>query len=202
MKRGPEWKIDVVVATAGNQFILEILAGMKRAIAEKSNIAWYKEQPCHFIYRTTGSVLVSNVLKSSGYEPHVTVFSMCRPVQFLENHIELDNTGRAWCHHLPRVFKSYDVWSAFSMSYTTADPGGPPPLAMPAAQLPPFPRRRRLRAKTTVAPSAKVDEQTIPGYELPPPTQPGNRIDEEMQPSGEPQQSSLPTAVRDIQATD
>ena len=52
------------------------------------------------------------------------------------------------------------------MSYTTADPGGPPPLATPAAQLPPFPRRRRLRAKTTVAPVAKVDEQTIPSYEL------------------------------------
>ena len=67
---------------------------------------------------------------------------------------------------LPQTFTSYDIWSAFSMSYTTADPGGPPPLAMPAAQLPPFPRRRRLRAKTTVAPSAKVDEQTIPSYEL------------------------------------
>ena len=29
---------------------------------------------------------------------------------------------------------------------------------------------------------------------VPPPTQPGNRIDVEMQPSGEPQQNSLPTA--------
>ena len=29
---------------------------------------------------------------------------------------------------------------------------------------------------------------------VPPPTQPGNRFDEEMQPSGEPQQNSLPTA--------
>ena len=42
MQRSPEWEIELVVATAGNQFILEILAGMERAIVEKSNIAWYK----------------------------------------------------------------------------------------------------------------------------------------------------------------
>jgi len=201
MQRPPEWEIDVVVATAGNQFILEILAGMKRAIAAKSKIAWYKDKPCRFIYRTTGPILVSNVLKSRGYEPHVTVFSMCRPVQFLENHIELDNLGRVWCHHLPRVFKSCDVWSAFSMGKTTADPGGPPPLAMlPVARLPPFPpfpqkqKCRRLRVKTTVAPAAKVDKQPNPSYELPPQFQPGNPIDEGLQPSSEPQQISLPTA--------
>ena len=77
---------------------------------------------------------------------------------------------------------------------------------MPLAQLPPSPKkRRRYFVKTTVAPPAEVDKQTISGNEPQPKTPPGNpidepqpttqpgnsTIDEEMQPGYEPQQISL-----------
>ena len=79
------------------------------------------------------------------------------------------------------------------MSYNTGDPQSPPPLAMPLAQLPPFPettKRRRYWTKTTEAPPDEVDQQATSGDELQPQTQPGDRIDEEMQPGYEPQQIS------------
>ena len=79
--------------------------------------------------------------------------------------------------------------------------GGPhlrsmPPLGRPDAQLPPFPqrkKRRRYRVKTTEAPAAEVDKQTISGYEPQPQTQAGDIRDEGIEPGDEPQQIS-PTA--------
>ena len=45
-----EWEMEVVVATEGNQFLLDILQGMSGAMAEKSNMEWYNDKPCRFIY--------------------------------------------------------------------------------------------------------------------------------------------------------
>ena len=153
---------------------------MSPAMAEKSKMEYYDDKPCRFIYHTTGPTLVAKTLKTRGYEPRVTVFSMCRPVRNLERHISLDGTGRVFCHR--SGLKSYDVWSAFSMSYNTGDLRSPPSLAMPLtrfppdpktkkrslAQLPPDPetkKRPRYAIKTTPAHAAEVDKQTISGDE-------------------------------------
>ena len=118
---------------------------MSSAIAEKSKMEYYDDKPCRFIYHTTGPKLVAKTLKTRGYEPRVTVFSMCRPVRYvrtyLERHISLDEAGRVCCHR--SGLKSYDVWSAFSISYNTGDPRSPPSLAMPLAQLPPDPKTKK-----------------------------------------------------------
>ena len=184
--------MEVVIATKGNLFLLDILHGMSGAMAEKSKMEWYNDKPCRFIYNTTGPKLVGKTVQLHGYEPRVTVFSMCRPVPDLEKHLSLDDTGRVFCHR--SGIEQYDVWSAFSMSYNTGDPGTPPPLAMPLAQLPPYPlkkKRRRYTAKTTEAPADEVDKQAISGYELQPKTEPSNGIKEEMQAGYKPQQISL-----------
>ena len=127
---------------------------MSPAMAEKSKMEYYDDKPCRFIYHTTGPKLVAKTLKTRGYEQRVTVFSMCRPVRNLERHISLDETGRVCCD-LSRL-KSYDVWSAFSMSYTTGDPRSPPSLAMPLAQLPPDPKtKKRSLAQLPLYPQTK-----------------------------------------------
>ena len=59
---------------------------------------------------------------------------------------------------------SYDAWSAFSMSYNNGESRAPPPLAIPDAQLLPFPekkKRRRITAKRAEAPADDVDKQAI-----------------------------------------
>ena len=71
-----EWEIELVVATEGNQCLLEILEDMSPAMAEKSEMEYYDDKPCRFIYHTTGPKLVAKTLKTRGYEPRVTVFSM------------------------------------------------------------------------------------------------------------------------------
>ena len=127
MCKKPEWEIEVVVAEKGNPAILAILQDMKLAFAEKEHNEWYKNKPCRFIYRTTGPVRVGKTLEKRGYQPRVTVFSMCRPVEDLEKMIYLDNCGRVRCDRSDLA--SYDVLSAFSMSYSAAGPRTPPPLA-------------------------------------------------------------------------
>ena len=87
----------MVVAERGNQAILEILEDMKVAMAEKDQMKFYTDKPCRFIYRTTRPVRVGKILEARGYQPHVTVFSMCRPVEDLEKLITLDDTGRVSC---------------------------------------------------------------------------------------------------------
>ena len=74
MRYKPEWGMEVVVATEGNQFILEILEDMSRAMAEKSQRQCHNDKPCRFIYNTTGPKRVGQTLQSRGYEPQVTVF--------------------------------------------------------------------------------------------------------------------------------
>jgi len=192
MRRRHEWEIEVLVAIAGNRFLLRILQEMVRALAEKSDLEYYKDKPCRFIYHTTGPKGVGKTLRSHGYEPHVTVFSMCRPVPDLEKHLSLDDEGRVCCH-LPG-FEQYNVWSAFSMSYKGMLPRAPPPLARPLAQLPPFPakkKRRRLTFKTTEAPADGIDEQATPDDQLHTKTQQGNEVKEEMEQGDEPPEFRL-----------
>ena len=149
MRQKHEWEMEVVVATNGNQLLLDILDAMSDAMAEKSQMPWYYDKPCRFIYHTTGPKQVSRFMSSfiKGCEPQVTVFSMCRPVQDLDKHITVADTGHVCCHM--SGMESYDVLSAFSMSYNTAGPNHVPPLAMPIAQLPPYPMKRRRYRHTT-----------------------------------------------------
>ena len=50
MRHKHEWEIEVVVATEGNQCLLEILEDMSPAMAEKSKMEYYDDKPCRFIY--------------------------------------------------------------------------------------------------------------------------------------------------------
>ena len=146
-----------MVATAGNMQLVEILDDMARAMPEKSQIPWYNNKACRFIYNTTGPKLVERTLEEQGYAPHVTVFSMCRPVPNLLRYLSLDDTGRVICH-LDWIDK-YDVFSAFSMSYRTPRPQSLPRLANqpdPEAK-----KRRRYYCKTN--PVTGVNQQTIAG---------------------------------------
>ena len=185
--------MEVVIATKGNPFLLDILHGMSEALAEKSKMEYYNDKPCRFIYHTTGPKLLAKVLHAHGYEPHVRLLSMCRPVQDLEKHLSLDEAGRVSCHR--SGIDQYDVWSALSMSYNISNPGLPPPLALPLLHSPPYPqnkKRRRYTTKTTEAPADEVDKQTISGYELQPKTEPIIEIKDEKCSSGNmPQQLSL-----------
>ena len=123
MSHTHESEIEVIVATAGYDLILQILEDMSQAMAEKTQAQWYNDEPCRFIYRTTGPKRVGHFLQTNGDEPLVTVFSMCRPLPDLEKHISLDDTGRVCCHR--SGMDSYDVWSAFSMNHNTGDPKSP-----------------------------------------------------------------------------
>ena len=193
MCRRHEWEIEVLVATAGNDSLIEILKGMMRGICSwDTDKRWrlsprlekhYSDKPCRFIYHKTGPKAVGKTLRIKGYEPHVTVFSMNRPVRDLEKHLSVDHEGRVRCH-LPGMDK-YDVWSAFSMSYNVKSQGTPPPLAEPIAQLPAIPRMKKLkrcRVKTTPntdidietdcmqgceTPDSVIDGQCLPGIESP-----------------------------------
>ena len=142
------FKMDVAVAEKDNPAIMEILWDMKLSMAEKAawqySIANYMQW--HFISKTTGPVAVSKTLQNIGYQPHVKVFSMCRPLFDLENVIELDETGRVTCKR--RGLESYDVLSAFTNNYVpygTRKPRPPPPLARPLPQPPPSVQRKRRR---------------------------------------------------------
>jgi hypothetical protein len=155
-----EWEMEVLVGRAGNYRLMEILKGMLRAVTAKKDLKYYNEKPCRFIYHTTGPKGVGKTLRTKGYEPHVEVFSMCRPVPDLVQHLSLDTEGKVCCH-VPG-FKQYDVWSAFSMSYKKSKPGPLPALAPPLARLPPFcptlKMRQRYTVKTTPAPASSIDE--------------------------------------------
>ena len=135
-------------------------------------------------------------MRSHGYEPHVTVFSMCRPVPDLEKHLSLDDEGRVCCHR--SGFEQYNVWSAFSMSYNGMRPRPPSPLARPLAQLPPFPakkKRRRLTFKTTEAPADGIDKQATPDDQLHTKTEQGNEVKKEMEQGDEPPEISLHSVI-------
>ena len=154
MQMKPEWEIDVVVAIAGNAFLLELLQDMSRAMADRRKMKHYDDKPFRFIYNTTGPKQVARSLKSRGYEPQVAVFSMCTPVPDLDQHLSFGDRGRVRCH-LPGMRK-YDILSAYSMSYAKGDPGLQPPQA----------KRRRYTVKTTVnQPGNEVDEERPPNYE-------------------------------------
>ena len=179
MRKKLEWEIEVVVAEAGNQFILKLLRDMSMAMGEKSKLPFYLDKPCRFIYNTTGPKLVAQSLKKHGYEPDVTVFKMCRPVPDLDKHITVHEGGRVHPHWA--CMSSFDVLSAFSMSYNTKEKRAPPPLAMPNAQLPPLtlePKRRRYWSKTK-----------FPGSEREAMAPPLNRPDEGRETGCEPQAS-------------
>ena len=157
-RNGHEWEIEVVVGRAGNWRLMEILKGMLRAVAAKQKLEYYSDKPCRFIYYTTGPKGVGKTLRTKGYEPQVTVFSMCRPVPDLVQQLNLDTAGKVCCQ-LPG-FNQYDVWSSFSMSYNTSNPGTLPGLAPPLARLPPLcptlKMRQRCTVKTTPAPEAAL----------------------------------------------
>lgn len=147
------------------------------------------DKPCRFIYRTTGPVRVRKTLEARSYQPHVTMFSMCRQVQDLEKLISLDGTGRVSCQQ--SGMESYDVLSAFSMSYSTGNPRPPPPMANPLFQ-PPFGGQRKKWRRYTVK---KPEFPDAEGKHLPSTalleqdaTQPPKRMDEEMRPGYQPQE--------------
>jgi hypothetical protein len=91
--------------------------------------------------------------------------------------------------------KQYDVWSAFSMSYTKSKPGPLPALAPPLARLPPFcptlKMRQRYTVKTTPAPASSIDEFGSPEGELPPKAEAGNEVKDEIEAGYEPQRLHL-----------
>ena len=203
MRNKPEWEIEVVVAEKGNPAILEILGDMKVAMAEKEQMRFYANKPCRFIYRTTGPVGVGKTLEKRGYQPRVTVFSMCRPVQDLDKLISVDDTDRVSCKR--SGLDSYDVLSALSMSYS-GNLGPPPPLAppLPPPRPPPPPppppggQRKKLRHRTkkpelldAEVPDAEVKHLPSPADS--PPwrdslTPDCNRIDEDMRAGDQPQE--------------
>ena len=211
MRNMPEWEIEVVVAEKGNPAILEILEDMKIAMAEKEQMRFYANKPCRFIYRTTGPVQVGKTLERRGYQPQVTVFSMCRPVHDLEKLISLDGTGRVTCQR--SGMESYDVLSAFSMSYNTDNPRPPPPLAMPLHQLPtgglpasatggehppcvPTTKAvwRRYSIKKPQLPDAEVKHRPTTALVEQKETQPRKGIDEQKLPGYQPQEQRHQTA--------
>ena len=195
IRRKPEWEIEVVVAEKGNKAILDILRDMKISMAQKASMPFYTDKPCRFIYRTTGPVRVGKTLEEKGYQPQVTVFSMCRPVQDLEKLISLDNTGRVICGR--SGMESYDVLSAFSMSYNTGNMQAPPPLATPSPPPRPPPptggqrKKFRFRGKRPEFQDAEVPDTeaahapstALVQHEA---TQPCKDIDEVMRPGYEP----------------
>ena len=152
------FEIEVVVAEKGNPAILEILEDMKVEMAEKSQMQYDNYGMWRFISNTTGPVAVGKTLEKICYQPHVTVFSMCRPLLDLEKVIELDETGRVTCNRCG--LESYDVLPAISMSYRTLDPRPPPPLARPLPQPPPGGQRkwRRYTIKKPELPDAEVKQ--------------------------------------------
>ena len=202
MRQKPGWEIDVVVAEKGTPAILGILEDMHVAVADWDESQWghFLEKPCDIIARTTGPVRVGKTLQARakhGYQPHVRVFSMCRPVEDLERLISLDATGRVSCKRSD--LESYDVLSAFSMSYRS-NPQTLPPVAAPRPRFvhlrppPPLPddegnsnrvtglddevKRRRVSGKR---PERKGAETALVGA-----TQPDKCIDEQMQPGYQP----------------
>ena len=156
--RSTHLEFEVVVAEKGNPVILEILEDMKESMAEIAQVQYYNNKPCHFIHQTTGPSRVRKTFDEIGYQPHVTVFSMCRPLLDLEKVIELDETGRVTCTRCG--LESYDVLSAISMSYRTLDPRPPPQLARPLPQPPPGGQRkwRRCTSKKPELPDAEVKQ--------------------------------------------
>ena len=132
---------------------------------------------------TTGAVQLGEFLQSSGYAPHVTVFSMVRPVGHLERYLSMSYETGQFCH----LLGAYDVISPFSMSDKAGMGRAPPPLCTTLAQLPPFPetkKRRRLTVKTRASLAGEVDKQNISGCEQQPQSLSSN------QPDNEPQQIS------------
>ena len=195
----PEWEMEVVVARAGNYRLMEILKGMLRDLTEKKNIKSYRKRKWRFIYHTTGPKGVGKTLRTKGYEPHVEVFSMCRPVPDLVQHLSLDTDGKVRCDW-PGL-KQYDVWSAFSMSYAKLKPGPLPALAPPLATLPPFcptlKMRQRYTVKTTPAPAGSIDEFIMDEDDLlkdiigEVKAEPGTGVKQEIQAGYEPQRLHL-----------
>ena len=189
MCKGPEWEMDVVVATAGNPVLIDILKNMSTAMAENRKKRHYDEKVCSFVCNTTGAVQLGELLQSSAYAPHVTVFSMVRPVGHLERYLSMSYETGKFCH----LLGDYDVISPFSMSDKAGMGRAPPALGQPLAQLPPFPKMKkglRYTRKTTEPLAASVDKQTTSGCEQQPQTQPGSQIVNQMQPGYEPQQTS------------
>ena len=162
----PEWEIEMVVATRGNPVLLEILEHMCSATRQKKTINFYKKKPCRFIYNTTGPKSVAKYLKMQAASGSGSVrvyrrkpciervcvylrkrtikfFSMCRPIEQLEKHVAIDESGRISGDYL-QTLAHFDVLSAFSMSYRGQAAGVPEPVHIPLAELTPFPNQSRL----------------------------------------------------------
>ena len=147
---------------------------------------YYNDGQCRFISNTTGPVAVGKTLETN--QPHVTVFSMCRPLLSLEKVIELDETGRVTCKRCG--LESYDVLSASLMIYRTRNPRSPPPVARPLPQPPPGGQRKRRRStsKEPELPDADVKQLPSTKFVEEEATQPHKGLDEEMRPGYQPQQ--------------
>lgn len=183
------WNIEVVAGEKGHPAFLQILEDMKVAIVDKGPMKYYTDKPCRFIYDTTGPVRVGKTWEASGYQPHVTVFPMCRPVEDLETIISLERTGRVRCHRYG--MESYSVLSAPSLSCNTGNTRPPPPLAKPVPQPPPG-RQRKKRLRFTIKkpelPDAEFTHPPSTAHVQQEETQPRKGIDEEMRPGYQPQQ--------------
>ena len=142
----PEWEIEIVVATRGNQWLLALLWHMCVATEDKNaKKGYHLMKPCRYIYNTTGPTSVFNFFARSEYEPSIVFFSMCRPVSDLQSQVVLDATGRIGGYQ--PTLSRYDVLSAFSMSYQGMPAVSNSPLSFLDVDLPLFPVtvNRRLR---------------------------------------------------------
>ena len=163
----PEWEMELVVGERGNEWLMRILRNMVTATLHCLDMDYYVQKPCRYIYNSTGPVAMASFLKKSGYEPTIVFFSMCRPIEDLENKVSCDETGRigGYDAYLAR----FDVLSAFSMSYKGQEAYRKVPLATEFEELPAFPviRRTRIRRKGPCPWLNPFQHQHVrsPGYE-------------------------------------
>ena len=156
----PQYEIELVVATRGNVSLLTILDHMVEATKAKNSIEVYLERPCRFIYNTTGPYCVEKFLKHSPLKQSLTFFSMCRPLESMQELMELSNR---WRKGDEQTATEPDILSAYSMSYKAQTKEQCiVPLTASGAKLPFFPKtvERRLTRKGPgdVTPWRKLEE--------------------------------------------
>ena len=120
--QGPEWEMEVIVATRGNANLLKIMANQVqsyRARLSDEHNQFYEDKPCRFIYHTTGPKALSRYIKQSGLETWVHLFEMNRPFKsFPAHNLYWDQAYSQPTQSLLMQYASgYDILSCFSMSY-------------------------------------------------------------------------------------
>ena len=160
VRQQPQYEIEMVIATRGNVSLLKLLDHMCSATNAKKSMQYYLQKPCRFIYNTTGPYCVEKFFKHSPLEQSLTFFSMCRPLESMQELMELSNRWRKGDEHSATEF---DILSAYSMSYKAQTKEQCiVPWTASGAKLPFFPKtvERRLTRKGPgdVTPWRKLEE--------------------------------------------